>query len=152
MSKTIVPVMLGADLNCYNLARAFHEKYGVKSYAFGRYAIAPTKYSTIIHFTIVPDIDKDEVMLDTLHRFADAHIGDKMLLFGCTDDYAAMIIRNREELSEQIRALKDLKEMAASYGFDISLPARNVKEAIQWLYFGYLAAVKEQKVAVAFLK
>ena len=44
MSKTIVPVILGADLNCYNLARAFHEKYGVKSYAFGRYAIAPTKY------------------------------------------------------------------------------------------------------------
>ena len=102
MTKTIVPVMLGADLNCYNLARAFHEKYGVKSYAFGRYAIAPTKYSTIIHFTIVPEIDRDEVMLDTLHRFADAHIGDKMLLFGCTDDYAAMIIRNREELSDFI--------------------------------------------------
>ena len=102
MSKTITPVMLGADLNCYNLARAFHEKYGVKSYAFGRYAIAPTKYSTIIHFTIVPDIDKDEVMLDTLHRFADAHIGDKMVLFGCTDDYAAMIIRNRDELSDFI--------------------------------------------------
>jgi len=102
MTRTIVPVILGADLNCYNLARAFHEKYGVKSYAFGRYAIAPTKYSTIIHFTIIPDIDKDEVMLDTLHRFADAHIGDKMLLFGCTDDYAAMIIRNREELSDFI--------------------------------------------------
>ncbi|MBQ8641058.1 MAG: ATP-grasp domain-containing protein [Clostridia bacterium] len=102
MTKTIVPVMLGADLNCYNLARAFHEKYGVKSYAFGRYAIAPTKYSTIIHFTIVPEIDRDAVMLDTLHRFADAHIGDKMILFGCTDDYAAMIIRNREELSDFI--------------------------------------------------
>ncbi len=102
MSKTITPVILGADLNCYNLARAFHEKYGVKSYAFGRYAIAPSKYSTIIHFTIVPDMDKDEVMLDTLHRFADAHIGDKMVLFGCTDDYAAMIIRNREELSDFI--------------------------------------------------
>ena len=102
MSKTITPVILGADLNCYNLARAFHEKYGVKSYAFGRYAIAPSKYSTIIHFTIVPELDRDEVMLDTLHRFADAHIGDKMVLFGCTDDYAAMIIRNREELSDFI--------------------------------------------------
>ncbi len=102
MTTTITPVMLGADLNCYNLARAFHMAYGVKSYAFGRYAIAPTKYSTIIHFTIVPDIDNDAVMLDTLHRFADAHIGDKLLLFGCTDDYAAMIIRNREELSDYI--------------------------------------------------
>ncbi len=57
------------------------------------------------------------------------------------------IIRDREELSEQIRALEDLKKMAASYGFDISLPARNTKEAIQWLYFGYLGAVKEQNGA-----
>ena len=57
------------------------------------------------------------------------------------------VIRDREELSEQIRALQDLKTMAASYGFDISLPARDTKEAIQWLYFGYLAAVKEQNGA-----
>ncbi len=57
------------------------------------------------------------------------------------------IIRDREELSEQIRALEDLKTMAASYGYDISKPATNVKEAIQWLYFGYLAAVKEQNGA-----
>ena len=100
MSQTIVPVLLGADLNCYNIARAFHMKYGVKSYAFARYAISATKYSRIVHFTCVPDIDKDSVMLDTLHRFADAHIGDRMVLFGCTDDYVAMIIRNREELSD----------------------------------------------------
>ena len=57
------------------------------------------------------------------------------------------VIRTREELSEQVRALEDLKKMAASYGYDISLPARNTKEAIQWLYFGYLAAVKEQNGA-----
>ena len=57
------------------------------------------------------------------------------------------IIRDREELSEQIRALEDLKKMAASYGFDISRPAENTQEAIQWLYFGYLAAVKEQNGA-----
>ena len=57
------------------------------------------------------------------------------------------IIRDREELSEQIRALKELLEMAARYGFDISGPAANAKEAVQWLYFGYLAAVKEQNGA-----
>ncbi len=57
------------------------------------------------------------------------------------------VIREREELAEQIRALKQLKEMAMSYGFDISRPARNTKEAIQWLYFGYLGAVKEQNGA-----
>jgi formate C-acetyltransferase len=57
------------------------------------------------------------------------------------------IIRDREELSEQIRALKELQEMARSYGFDIAGPARNAKEAVQWLYFAYLAAVKEQNGA-----
>jgi len=57
------------------------------------------------------------------------------------------IIRDREELSEQMRALKELQEMAAGYGFDISVPARTAKEAVQWLYFGYLGAVKEQNGA-----
>ena len=59
----------------------------------------------------------------------------------------SQVIRDREELSEQIRALEDLKKMAASYGYDISRPAKDTKEAIQWLYFGYLAAVKEQNGA-----
>ena len=65
---------------------------------------------------------------------------------GCgvmTDD----IIRQREELAEQIRALKQMKEMAKIYGFDISAPAKNAREAVQWLYFGYLAAVKTQNGA-----
>lgn len=57
------------------------------------------------------------------------------------------IIRDREELSEQIRALQELKEMAAKYGFDISGPAQTAREAVQWLYFGYLAGVKEQNGA-----
>jgi formate C-acetyltransferase len=57
------------------------------------------------------------------------------------------IIRDREELAEQIRALGELKEMAAAYGFDISVPATTAREAVQWLYFGYLAGVKEQNGA-----
>jgi formate C-acetyltransferase len=57
------------------------------------------------------------------------------------------IIRDREELAEQIRALKELQQMAAGYGFDISGPATNAREAVQWLYFAYLAAVKEQNGA-----
>ena len=59
----------------------------------------------------------------------------------------SQIIQEREEISEQIRALQELKQMALSYGYDISLPAKDTKEAIQWLYFGYLAAVKEQNGA-----
>ncbi len=65
---------------------------------------------------------------------------------GCgimTDD----IIRQREELSEQIRALKQMQEMAGGYGFDISRPADNAREAVQWLYFGYLAAIRSQNGA-----
>src|ERR1700747_890339 len=61
------------------------------------------------------------------------------------------IIRDREELSEQIRALKELQQMALSYGFDISGPARTAREAVQWLYFGYLAAGKRQNGAAVFL-
>ncbi|WP_194541846.1 formate C-acetyltransferase [Paenibacillus sp. JZ16] len=57
------------------------------------------------------------------------------------------VIRLREELSEQMRALKELKEMAAMHGYDISKPANTAKEAFQWLYFGYLAAIKEQNGA-----
>ena len=56
-------------------------------------------------------------------------------------------IRDREELAEQLRALDELKEMAAKYGYDISGPARTAREAVQWLYFGYLAGVKEQNGA-----
>lgn len=67
------------------------------------------------------------------------YIGDRTM----TDD----VIREREEYSEQIRALKELKKMALAYGYDISKPATNAKEAIQWLYFAYLAAIKEQNGA-----
>lgn len=57
------------------------------------------------------------------------------------------VIRDREELSEQTRSLKELQEMASSYGFDISTPARDAREAVQWLYLAYLGAVKEQNGA-----
>lgn len=64
-----------------------------------------------------------------------------------TDEFTEEIIRQREEVADQIVALKQLKEMASSYGFDISEPASNAKEAIQWLYFAYLAAIKDQNGA-----
>ncbi len=63
------------------------------------------------------------------------------------DAFTEDIIRHREEVSEQIKALNALKVMASKYGFDISKPANNAKEAIQWLYFGYLAAIKDQNGA-----
>ena len=63
------------------------------------------------------------------------------------DDLTQDIIREREEISDQIKALNELKVMALKYGFDISNPASNAKEAVQWLYFGYLGAIKDQNGA-----
>ena len=79
----------------------------------------------------------------------DALIEDKLkqkksLEVNCIDEE---VIRLREEISDQIVALKELKAMAMSYGLDISAPANNAKEAVQWLYFGYLAAIKQQNGA-----
>ena len=63
------------------------------------------------------------------------------------DEFTESVIREREEIKEQIDALEQLKVMASKYGFDISEPAKNAKEAVQWLYFGYLGAVKDQNGA-----
>ena len=73
-------------------------------------------------------------------------VGDyrRVALYGIMSDD---VIRQREELAEQIKALKEMKIMAASYGYDISQPAKNSLEAVQWLYFGYLAAIKTQNGA-----
>lgn len=64
-----------------------------------------------------------------------------------TNEFTESIIREREEIKEQIDALQALKVMAAKYGYDISQPASNAKEAVQWLYFGYLGAIKDQNGA-----
>ena len=66
---------------------------------------------------------------------------------GHNDMRTGKVVRLREEIAEQIKALKKMKKLAASYGFDISKPATNAKEAVQWLYFGYLSAIKQQNGA-----
>jgi formate C-acetyltransferase len=79
----------------------------------------------------------------------DRLMADRLALFDALDseDFTEDVIRLREELSEQHRALKELKQMAAGYGLDISRPAQTAQEAVQWVYFGYLAAIKEQNGA-----
>ena len=72
---------------------------------------------------------------------------DDLAKIGADGVMTEHVIRDREEVNEQIRALGELKEMAKIYGFDISGPATNAKEAVQWLYFGYLAAIKQQNGA-----
>ncbi len=78
----------------------------------------------------------------------DRLVADKKLQIAtCLKRMTSENIRLREELSEQVRALGEIKQLGAIYGYDISAPAKNAKEAIQWMYFGYLAAVKEQNGA-----
>ena len=98
--KIPVPVLIGADLNCYNVARAFHEKYGVSSYAFGRYEIGATKASKFINFITVPELDTDEKFLSVIDKFYDEQKCDDKVFFiiGCTDDYANLIARNADKL------------------------------------------------------
>ncbi|MFI5533385.1 formate C-acetyltransferase [Kitasatospora sp. NPDC051853] len=93
--------------------------------------------------------DYRRVALYGVDRLIEAKLAEKAELDAAPTDPALLeeTIREREELAEQIRSLGELKQMAASYGYDVSGPATSGREAIQWLYFAYLAAVKEQNGA-----
>lgn len=99
MDREIIPVLLGADLNCYSVARAFHEAYGVRSYVFGKDELGAIKYSKIISFTKIPQLDERESVLKTLIGFA-ASKNTKPFILGCTDEYALFIIENQDILSD----------------------------------------------------
>ena len=93
------PVLLGADLNCYQLARLLHEDYGVTSHAFGRYRLGETTHSRIVRFCEIPDLWDEKTLLSVLEDFARSH--PRALLFGCTDAYVRMIAKHRARLAQQ---------------------------------------------------
>lgn len=97
----LIPVLIGADLNCYNLARAFHEEYGVVSHAFGKYSIGATNYTKIVNFHSVENLDDPKILVSVLSEFASAHSDAAMILLGCTDDYATMIVKNKNLLEDK---------------------------------------------------
>ena len=99
-NTAIIPVLIGADMNCYSLARAFHEAYGVKSYAFGRWAMGDTMYSRIVTCTCVQAIDTPEVLLQTVTSFANAHEKNTCIVLGCTDDYASLLMELAPKLPQ----------------------------------------------------
>lgn len=104
MKNTIIqPVLVGGDINCYSVARAYHEAYGVKSIAFGRYALGATKDSNIIDFRIDPKITEEKEFIQVLLKTADelAAPNKKLILMGCTDEYAELIIDHRDVLKEK---------------------------------------------------
>lgn len=97
-SENMIPVLIGADMNCYTVARAFHEAYGVTSFAFGRWAMGDTMYSRIVNFTAVSDIDTPDILLQTVTQFANEHEKATCIVMGCTDDYVSLLMEIRDKL------------------------------------------------------
>lgn len=97
-----VPVLLGSDINVYGMARSFHERYGIVSHALASFPLVTTRDSDIIDLTIVNDFQQDQIFLDTLTEFAAAHGSDgkRLLLVACSDTYAALASKHRDQLSE----------------------------------------------------
>ena len=105
-SINIVPVLLGADLNSYSVARAFSEYCNAKSYAFGKYPLGATNHSNIVNFILEKGLSDDGVTVPLLIAFAKEHVGDELYLFGCTDEYAEMIIPAAAEERAALRSSK----------------------------------------------
>lgn len=103
MKKQIQPILLGGDINCYSVARAFHEAYGVTSIALGKVELGATKNSKIIDFILEPKISAAHSAIDILLKLADKEIekGKQPILIGCTDEYAEFIIDNKPLLSKK---------------------------------------------------
>lgn len=103
MKELIKPVLLGGDINCYSVARAYHEAYDVTSIAFGKYALGATKNSKIIDFRIEPNMSDKSKFIEILLSLGDELLseGKQPILMGCTDEYAEFIIDNREILSSK---------------------------------------------------
>ena len=99
MGKNIQPVLLGADMNCYSVARAFHEAYGVSSVVFGKTCLGSIRYSKFIRFRAFDPTTTDRSFVETLLSFASEQTEKQLCLIGCTDEYAEFIIRNQKILS-----------------------------------------------------
>ena len=101
LNLNVIPVLIGADQNCYNVARAFHEQYGLVSHAIGRYAIGITQHTSIVKFHAVENLNSDDTFMMAMDDFAKQHAGATLIALGCTDEYAAMLIRHRAQLEDR---------------------------------------------------
>lgn len=99
-TRPFVPLLVGGDMNCYSVARAIHEQYGLTSHALARFAAGDTKYSTIVDVALEPELSKNDVLLRRIEEFAADHTDETVLVWGCTDGYAAMLMDLRDKLPE----------------------------------------------------
>ena len=95
--RDFIPMLFGGDINTYSVARAFYERYKVKSYTFGKFATGPS-YQRIIEYTPNPKIDTDEVFMKTVKSFCSKHADKTVVLVGCGDSYVALISKHKNEL------------------------------------------------------
>ena len=100
LKKDFIPVLIGGDMNCYTVARAIHEEYGKKSYAFGRFAAGDTMYSKIVETFQNPELDQPEVLLQTIKDFAAKNPDTMHLVWGCADVYAELLSEIQDRLPE----------------------------------------------------
>ena len=95
--RDFIPMLFGGDINTYSVARAFYERYKVKSYTFGKFATGPSYQSRIIEYTPNPKIDTDEVFMKTVKSFCSKHADKTVVLVGCGDSYVALISKHKNE-------------------------------------------------------
>ncbi|MBO4353578.1 MAG: ATP-grasp domain-containing protein [Clostridia bacterium] len=158
MYNGITPVLLGADLNCYGMARAFSEAYGAISHAFGKYKLGAIKYSKIVKFHKIPPLYQKDAVLRLLTDFA-CQCDQKPYLFGCTDEYALFVAENKDVLSdhfvcpcpdaETARAFSDkavfyekCADLSLPYPKTVAVSALDEAYVLGELPFGYPVIIK----------
>ncbi len=132
LREKVRPVLLGADLNAYGMALAFHSAYGLVSEAIGKYRSGPTAYSHIVDFRECPELGDSDRALALLSELSRSRPDKTMILVPCTDEYSEFVIRNREELSkyflftcpsetlmEALHSKAGFMKLCASAGIDI---------------------------------
>lgn len=102
--RSFIPVLLGADINTYSVARAFYEAYQVKTYVFGKYMSGPSCYSRIINYKANPKMDTEEVFLKMIHKMSKKFSDKKLFVLGCGDNYVTMVAKCKDRLPENVIA------------------------------------------------
>ena len=99
-TQPFLPILLGSDMNAYGMARAFYEAYGIKPLVLGRAQLTATQNSRILHFQQIEKLNEQEYFVPALEKIANQLQGQKLLLLACGDDYAKLIIKNKEVLQK----------------------------------------------------
>lgn len=98
--QNLQPVLIGADMNCYTLARAFYEAYGVTALAFGRWAMGDTMASRFVRVSVVEDLDNEQTLLRVITQCAQQNADKTCVVMGCTDDYVSLLMDLKPSLPQ----------------------------------------------------